>query len=668
MNRYFNRELSWLEFNRRVLEIFDRKNLTLGEKTKFISIFSANLDEFTMVRIGSLRQLADQGVEEPDLSGQTPPLQLDAIGKQMMELVDEAYGRYRLLVRLLKDEGILFAGLDSLTGREVRYLETFFRTVVVPQLDCRLFGPGEEFPFVRNKSIQIFLKLEREGKILYGNVRMPESEKRLVDLWEGAFRKYVFLDDLLASRLEELFPGCQVLEHCRYRVTRNADLEYPGSGEGDLLTAVEETVRRRSRGRVVRLEVEERAPEALLSILRERMDLRDRDVFRIPGPLDLTFLEALLKKKWFRRHLPQPPEGRDVFRGIPRKDLFRMIRRKDFLCHVPYDDFSCVLEFLQAAARDEEVVSIKQTLYRVSRKSPIIEALAEAARTGKDVTVLLEVKARFDEENNIAWAKKLVKAGVQVLLSPQRLKTHSKLCLVVRSEKDAPGGHGTYCHLSTGNYNEKTASAYEDLGIFTADPQIGEDVLRIFRFLSGGQEPGDTASLIPSPFRARERLTALIAREAEEAAAGRPAGIRMKMNSLIDREIIDRLYEAARAGVRIDLIVRGICGLVPEENIRVKSVVGRFLEHSRIYCFHHGGEEELYLSSMDLMERNFDRRVETLNPVRDPEIRERIGRILDDLLRDTENSYELDAEGRYRKVRGGEPFDVQDYYLNGETR
>lgn len=666
MNKYFNREFSWLEFNKRVLEIFDRDRLSMGEKAKFISIFCSNLDEFYMVRVGSLWDQSRNPETEPDISGLLPGAQLERIAKRAKELSGECYSRFGRLKADFAEKQIFLQGMEDLAALEQQYLESFFKSHIYPQLTFRLIDEEREFPLIKNKTLNLFVRLKKEGKLCWGNVQIPENENRLIEISGRKERKFILLEDLIAGNLNFLFDGYLIEESCCYRITRNADLNYDEDESKDLLSKIEKSIRKRNWGQVVRLEFQGNPSEELVAMLSDKFRITGREVFLIPGPLDLTFLNQILKKKWFAAHLLPPFKGKDPFRGVVRRNLFKQIREKDRLCHLPYDDFSCILDFLQLAASDPKVAAIKQTLYRVSNKSPIIDALVEGAKAGKNVTVLLEVKARFDEENNIAWAKKLEKAGVQVILSPLELKTHSKLLLVVRREKDAPGGLRSYCHLSTGNYNEKTAATYEDLGIFTAEQEVGEDIIKIFNFLATGREIDSTNRLIASPFQTREYITRLIEDEAREALAGKPAAIRMKMNSLIDKEIIDKLYEAGQSGVRIDLIVRGICGLVPTRNIRVRSIVGRFLEHSRIYSFHHGGEQLTFISSMDMMERNFDRRVETLNPVLDPEVKERVQGILDRLFQDTENSYELATNGEYHKVKKERKFNAHSYFLNGE--
>ena len=665
MNKYFNRELSWLEFNRRVLEIYDRKNLLLGEKLKFISIFYNNLDEFFMVRVGSLWDQSKSGQENMDISGLNSDEEINLINVNTREMYGECYRRYMDLKERLFQEGIKILELDSLSDEEKNDLNTHFRNNIYPSLTFRAIKMDTPFPLIKNKTINIFLRLSKNGEDYYGDIQIPENIKRLVTIGKKNERKFILLEQLISSNLNFLFDSYQILEKSTFRIIRNADLNYDDDDAEDLLTKVERSIKKRSWGQVVRLELATKPSAKLQKVLKDKLKISDREVYVINNDLDLTYLDQIYKKKWFSKYQHDEFKQHDIFHG---ENIIEQLKEKDFICHFPYDDFQCILDFLEEAANDNKVVAIKQTLYRVSKNSPIIEALIKASNKGKNVTVLLEVKARFDEENNIAWAKRLEKAGVQVILSPLKLKTHAKLLLVVRKEKDSDEEIHTYCHLGTGNYNEKTAITYEDIGVFTADKTIGEDVIQIFNFLASGKEIVKSKDLLISPFNSRQNFHDLIDYEIKEVANGKTGLIRAKMNSLIDQDLIDKLYEASRAGVKINLIVRGICGIVPDENIRVKSIVGRFLEHSRIYYFHHGGDEITLIGSMDLMDRNFDRRVEALCPIKDSEVKRRILNILDVLDQDEANSYVLNKDGKYERNVHENPFDAHKYFMNGDKK
>lgn len=663
MNTYFNRELSWLEFNKRVLEINHREGTFVGEKAKFISIFFQNLDEFFMVRVGSLWDQSKAKGDLEDISGMTPDRQLAEINKRSKELVATAYRDYQDVKIGLAACGIEILPYASLGAKEKAQADGFFEERIFPLLTFRVSERFREYPLVKNETINILVKLTGEEGSFYGHLQIPENINRLVEINRIKGRTYILLEDLIAGNLEYLFDGYSCGEMVTYRITRNADLDYDEEDVDDLLSKIEKSIKKRKWGQIVRLELTALPGKSMVNYLWKSFKISERETYVYDEALDLSFLDEFLGKKWFSPNLFPALEQREIFPGLSGTALFKAIREKDILCHFPYHDFAGITELIRTAAMDEKVVALKMTLYRVSKKSPILEALAEAAKAGKNVTVLLEVKARFDEENNIAWAKKLEHAGVQVILSPLKLKTHAKLLLIIRKEKEALGGYRKYCHLSTGNYNERTAITYEDLGIFTCHPEIGEDLVKIFHFLSSGKALEGLKQLIVSPTMTREFVLKKIDREIIRSKEGKGGRIRAKMNSLIDREIIDKLYQAAKAGVEIDLIIRGICGLIPRKNLRVKSIVGRFLEHSRIYSFGIAGEEEVYISSMDMMERNFDRRVETLNPVLDQEVKNRLLTLLDLLLKDTVNSYELKIDGSYALVSQGRPFDLHSYLL-----
>lgn len=663
MNKYFNRELSWLEFNRRVLEIFDRNNLLLGEKLKFISIFYDNLDEFYMVRVGSLWDQSKSEQLRTDKTGLNPDEELNLISTNVREMYEECYSRYNDLKKLLSNQGINIVDISTLSLEEIESSQEYFTNKIFPYLTFRTMQINAHFPLIKNKTINILVSLLKDNEEYLGEIQIPENLKRIVPVGDKNERKFILLEQLISSNLNFLFDSYQILEKNIFRIIRNADLNYDDDDDEDLLTKVERSIKKRNWGQIVRLEIVTQPSKKLLKVLKDKMKITDREILVINNDLDLTYLDQLYKKKWFVKFQHDEFIQKNIFE---KRSIIAQIREKDHVCHFPYDNFQCILDFLEEASNDAKVIAIKQTLYRVSKDSPIVEALINAAKKGKNVTVLLEVKARFDEANNIAWAKRLEKAGVQVILSPLKLKTHAKLLLIVRKEKDEKDGIKTYCHLGTGNFNENTAVTYEDIGVFTADKMIGEDVIQIFNFLASGKEINNSRELIISPFNSRQIFHNLVDYEINEVKLGKKGLIRAKMNSLIDQEMMDKLYEASKAGVKIKLIVRGICGIIPNKNISVKSIVGRFLEHSRIYYFYQGGQETTLIGSMDLMDRNFDRRVETLCPIKDSNVKKEIIDILDILDSDSVNSYILNQDGKYKKVLNNDPFDAHKYFMNGE--
>ena len=659
MTEFINRELSWLEFNRRVLEISHRPQFPLGEKARFLSIYQSNLDEFFMVRAGALwdREKADSGK-----AGAKE--QLFAISRRTHELSREVSRDYRELLSRLKEAGIALLPYQSLNSREKSWAYEYFRSQIFPLLTVRVLTDGVEFPLVRNKALNFLVPLRgRSEEEAYGHVQVPGHTERLIELPKAGARRFILLEDLLRESLPELFPDYLAGKPLLYRVTRNADLEYHEEEAEDLLESIRKSIRKRNWGQVVRLEIQGKGKAQLVHFLWRAFRISARDTFHFSIPLDLTFLEELLGKKWFQPYLIPAFQGRGIFPEGSGISFFRSIRERDILCQVPYDDFAGVTELIRLAARDEKVAAIKQTLYRVSKRSPILEALRDAAKAGKNVTVLLEVKARFDEENNISWARKLERAGVQVILTPLKLKTHAKLLLIIRKEKEAPGGYRKYCHLSTGNYNEKTARVYEDLSLFTCHPEIGEDLVQLFHYLTGAAPLKGMKRLIASPLMTRSFFRAQVEEEIAAVRSGKQGRICCKVNAIIDRETMELFLWAAGEGVEIQLLVRGICSLPPVPGIRIRSIVGRFLEHSRIFIFGTGERRRAFLGSMDLMERNFDRRVEVLFPILDPENAQRIFRLFGLLMKDRVNSYTLLPDGRYRKVTGKMGFNIHEHLL-----
>ena len=661
-DHYLNRELSWLEFNARVLEeAADPSNPWL-ERLKFLAIFSSNLDEFFEIRVAGLQQQVYAGVEPQDYGadGMAPAEQLAAIDRRARELVAEQY-------RILNDEvlpglaagGVERVRLDDLTEAERRHVDTLFRASIAPVLTPLAIDPGHPFPHVHNKSLNIALVIERRNggskpRRHFAVVQVPAVLDRVVIVsthGEGRVR-FVLLEDIIARHLGELFGGLRVVSHTVFRVARNTDLTIEEEDAEDLLEMIEESLRQRRRSDPVRLEISADADQAFVEMLTEAHDLDARDVYRVPGPIDLTALAALHRLDGFPALKDEPLVPRVAPPFAQGRDVFDVIRSHDVLVHLPYESFGCVVDFIERAADDPQVLAIKQTLYRTSGASPIISALARAAQNGKQVTALVELKARMDEQNNITWARTLEQAGVHVVYGIVGLKTHCKAALVVRREGD---GIRRYVHLSTGNYNPTTARVYTDLGLFTANPDMGEDTSALFNLLTGYAEGYRWKKLVVAPVGMREQIIGLIEREERNAREGRAARIIVKMNALVEPSVIDALYRASQAGVVIELVVRGICCLRPglpgvSETIRVTSIVDKYLEHSRIFYFENGGNPEVFLASADWMPRNFWRRIETLFPIEDASLQARIvGDILQPILSDTIKVRELLPDGTYRR-------------------
>ena len=661
-DHYINRELSWLEFNARVLEeAADATNPWL-ERLKFLAIFSSNLDEFFEIRVAGLQQQMYAGVAPQDFGadGMAPAEQLAAIERRTHTLVAAQY-------RVLKDEvfpglaahGIDRVRLDDLTDAERRHVEALFRASIYPVLTPLAIDPGHPFPHVHNKSLNIALLVERQNgdqaRRHFAVVQVPGVLDRVVVVpssGNGRVR-FVLLEDVIARHLRELFGGLHVVSHTVFRVTRNTDLTIQEEDAEDLLETIEESLRQRMRSDPVRLEISADADEVFIDMLTAAHDLEPRDVYRVDGPVDLTALMALHRLEGFGALRDEPLVPRIAPAFAQGHDIFDVIRAQDVLVHLPYESFGCVVDFIERAADDPQVLAIKQTLYRTSGGSPIISALARAAQNGKQVTALVELKARMDEQNNITWARTLEQAGVHVVYGIVGLKTHCKAALVVRREAD---GIRRYVHLATGNYNPTTARVYTDLGLFSADQALGEDTSALFNLLTGYATDYDWKKLLVAPLGMRERVIALIERERHNAEQGKAARIVVKMNALVEPSVVDALYRASQAGVQIDMTIRGICCLRPglpgvSENIRVRSIVDKFLEHSRIFYFENGGDPEVFLASADWMPRNFWRRIETVFPVDDPALRSRIvGDILALVLADNVKARELLADGTYRRV------------------
>nr|WP_303652672.1 polyphosphate kinase 1 [Paludisphaera mucosa] len=662
---FINRELSWLEFNERVLEEARDLSNPLLDRLKFLAICSSNMDEFFEVRVAGLQAQLYESLEpqDPPPDGMGPLAQLLEISKRAHDFVARLYDVWLHEVRPeLEQHGIRICTPEELTESQVAFLDDYFQVQVYPVLTPLAIDPAHPFPHVHNKSLNLLLRIEsihQNGRLLYAVLQVPSVISRLVPLpdEEGGGKKFVLLEDVIGPRLDSLFGGYRTVERVAFRATRNSDLSIQENEvKSSLLSTIEETLRQRKWGAPVRLEISERADTDFLAQLlaASALELEERDVYKVPGPVDLTVLGGLYKLEGFRdlREPPFEPKMPPAFTG--RKSVFRAIRDQDFLVHHPYESFGTVVQLIEQASEDPNVLAIKMTLYRTADSNPIITALARAAENGKQVTALVELQARLDEENNIDKARMLQKAGVHVVYGIVGLKTHCKAALVVRREHD---GIRRYVHLGTGNYNHTTARLYTDLSYFTCRPEIGEDASALFNLLTGYSQGHAWKRLVIAPMNLADRLTALIRREADHALAGLPARIVAKMNSLVDPRIITSLYEASQAGVKIDLIVRGICCLRPgvpgaSENITVRSIVDKFLEHSRIAYFANGDEPEVFLSSADWMPRNFRRRVELMFPIEAPALRSRvIDEILAIALADNVKTRELQADGTYRRLK-----------------
>jgi len=651
---YYNRELSWLNFNERILEEALNPDNPLLEQARFLSIVSNNLDEFFMVRVGKLERKKDMARSKPDIAGLLPGEQLELIRRQVREHVGRQYRilNQRLLPQMAQ-QGIHLLSADNLDERQRAWLSQYFDQQVLPVLTPRTLNPNHPFPILSAKAVYIavMLQSDRGGEPLTAIVQVPRDIKRLVLLPMGAGRaRGLLLDELITMFLPRLFLKAAPLAFMPFRLTRNTDFVMNLDDMRNLLNEMSKNVQRRSYGKIVRMEISRGANPALLAALKAGLEVEEDSITEVDGPLDLRFLmRQVCDLPGFDRLRYAPYTQRMDSRLLARESIFRTIRGGDIFLHHPYDSFDPIVRFLAEAASDPNVLAIKQTLYRVSTHSPMIDALARAAQNGKQVTVLIEVRARFDEEHNIAWSKALEQAGCHVLYGVPRWKTHSKITLVVRREAD---GLRHYTHFGTGNYNDTTAKIYTDMGILTCDKQLGEDAAAFFNLILGYNYTYPMREMIASPYRLREAMLEKIGREAENARQGLASGITMKMNSLSDKEMIDALREAARAGVKVRLMVRGICCLNYRENpnLQIYSAVGRFLEHARVYSFENGGEKEVYLSSADLMPRNLDKRVELATPVKDKRIREQILSLLELGLMDNQKLWQLVHSNRYERV------------------
>ena len=694
---FYNRELSWLEFDDRILhEARDQKNPLL-ERLNFLAITASNLDEFYIVRVASLRDMQSIDFAERDIAGFSIDEQLERIDQKTRRTMSLMYSTYgRSLVPSLAAEKIFLKNYDELSDQLKKIADSYFKTVLYPILTPMAVDSSRPFPLIYNRMLNMCVRLVNEpnqlklqesanygisnakksvneDKYMYATVQIPTVVKRLYQIPTEDGDVFIPVEQIIRANVGMLFDGQAVEATAFYRVMRNADLDIDEDEAEDLLKEIETQVRRRRFGEIIRLEVQDDIDSDLLRYIVDELEVDEADIFSVNGPIDLTFLSKLTSackakhpELCYKAH--EPAEAASFDGPVSELDIFEQIRAKDRIVHHPYETFEPVLEFVKQAARDPNVLAIKQTLYRVSDRSPIIASLLEAAQNGKQVMVLVELKARFDEENNINWAKKLENAGCHVIYGLVGLKTHSKITLVVRKEED---GIRRYLHLATGNYNDVTAKIYTDLGLFTANESFGEDASEFFNMLSGFSIPQSWRRLIPAPLWMKDYFIARIRREADNARAGKPARIIAKINSLVDETVIKALYTASNAGVKIDLIVRGICCLragVPgmSDNITVRSITGRFLEHSRIFYFYNEGHEDIYLASADWMPRNLNRRVELLFPIEDPDCRARVKEVLDVELADTVRAHFLSPDGTYHKLdlRGKEKVDSQQKLID----
>lgn len=679
---FFNRDLSWIEFNRRVLnEALDNEQPLL-EKLKFLSIFFTNLDEFYMIRVAGLKEQVSANVLEPSIDGLTPIEQLQKIELSVQPMIKKAVEFWKTeIIPSLSENGIQILEYEELSDKDCEILTEYFKKEIYPVLTPLAFDPGRPFPYISNLSLSLAILVAKpNGEKHFARVKIPNILPRLMQIdniispsrkvqTNGTFKvRFIWLGDIIKANLNLLFPGMEVIEAHRFRITRDTDIELQEDEADDLLKIIEENIKQRRFGSVVRLEVASKMPDFMVQTLMENLLIKKEDVHVYDGPLGLSDVMSLydlpLHQLKAKPYYPVIPKS-----FVDEEDVFSIIRQKDLMLHHPYHSFSSVIDFIKKAADDPDVLAIKQTLYRIGPDSPIIKYLIEAAERGKQVAVLVELKARFDEQNNIFWARELEKVGIHVVYGLVGLKTHAKMTLIVRKESD---GVKKYVHVSTGNYNTLTAKVYTDLGLFTDDEDICTDVSEIFNYLTGYSKQNTFRKLIVAPLNMRESILELILKETENAKEGKEARIVFKLNALVDPIIISALYEASSCGVKIDLIIRGICCLVPQspglsDNIRVISIVGRFLEHSRLFYFFNNGEEKYYIGSADMMQRNLDRRVEILIPVEDEKLRNELMRtVIKTALKDNTKARELMPDMTYIPITGNEnkKISFQEWLMN----
>lgn len=673
-HRYLDRELSWLAFNQRVLELAEDQTLPLLERANFLAIFASNLDEFFMVRVAGLKRRIVTGLAVPTNVGRAPAEVLADISTEAHRLQLRHADAWTAMVKpALADAGVAVVSYDSLDDQDRAALYEYFQAQVFPVLMPLAVDPAHPFPYISGLSLNLAIRIRnaRTGRQEFARLKVPPMLPRFVDVpsSDGALR-FLPLEELISNHLDDLFPGMEVLDHHAFRLTRNEDVVVEEDESENLIQALEAELLRRRFGPPIRLEITDDMDDLTLELLIRELDITQQEVYRLPGPLDLRGLFDLRIDRpdlKFKPHVPTTAMAFQPGDNNERPDVFASIRKGDVLVHHPYESFATSVQaFLEQAAKDPHVLAIKQTLYRTSGDSPIVEALIDAAEAGKQVLALVEIKARFDEANNILWARKLEKAGVHVVYGLVGLKTHCKLALVIREEG---GVLRSYSHVGTGNYNPKTSRIYEDFGLFTADDQVGRDLTRLFNELSGYAIEKKFKRLLVAPLHLRKGLLRLIDKERRNALAGKPARVRIKVNSMVDEQIIDALYRASQAGVQIEVWVRGICSLKPgvpgmSENIRVRSILGRYLEHSRIFSFHNDGDPQVYIGSADMMHRNLDRRVEALVRVVAPAHLKELEDFFDLAMSDASSSWHLGPDGEWTRHNIGEDgkllVDVQD--------